>query len=60
MKIENDPNLSQQKKILDHHPHHGMPAHGMIRKAPAHIRAAVHEPHHGPGRPRKDSHRETD
>lgn len=38
MKIENDPNLNDQRKILDHHPHKGMAPHGTIRKAkPFHL-----------------------
>lgn len=44
MKVENDPNLKQQEKIIDHHPHHGFPQHGMIRKGPKHMRKAIHEP----------------
>ena len=29
---ENDPNLKQQEKIIDHHPHHGFPQHGNLLK----------------------------
>ena len=44
MKIENDPNLSEQKKILDHHPHHGFPQHGKILKSRPHLLAKVKKP----------------
>lgn len=41
-KIENDPHLEKQKKILDHHPHGGMSPHGTIRKAkPFHLAEIV-------------------
>lgn len=44
MKIENDPDLKKQEKILDHHPHVGMPQHGTLRKAPKHMMKLVHVP----------------
>lgn len=44
VKLENDPNLKEQEKILDHHPHHGMPPHGQIRKMPKHMAGKVHRP----------------
>ena len=37
MRMENDPDLRAQQDIIDHHPHHGFPAHGHIRKAPQHM-----------------------
>ncbi|MHB1952825.1 MAG: hypothetical protein ACYCOU_03670 [Sulfobacillus sp.] len=46
-KIENDPNLKQQEKILDHHPHTPhMPPHGSIRKMKAWHAEKVHRPTH--------------
>jgi hypothetical protein len=52
MKIENKPDLKDQTKILDHHPHHGFPQHGEIRKFPLHMRGKVTRP----GRERKAVH----
>lgn len=43
-KIENDPNLSEQKKILSHHPPHTAAPHGHIRKMPPHMAGKVHKP----------------
>lgn len=48
-KIENDPNLKQQEKILDHHPHHGMAPHGTVRKMKPWHAAKVHKPTHEKG-----------
>jgi hypothetical protein len=43
-KLENDPNLKEQKQILDHHPHHGMAPHGQVRKIKTHMAGKVHQP----------------
>lgn len=41
-KMENDPDLKAQEKILSHHPHHGFPKHGTMRPVKPHLLKALH------------------
>lgn len=43
-KLENDPNLTQQKKILDHHPHMAFPQHGKVMTKKPHLLAKIRKP----------------
>ncbi len=42
MKVNTVPNLTEERKILDHHPHREFPAHGTLRKSAEHLLASLH------------------